>query len=148
MIFAAHGHPVDQKKIVERVFGQLACAPGPALQVAQVLSAQWEDDNGDEFQSTVTAAYDFSNQILAIDNSIIISELARDSPLLYANTHHAMVICETDYFSTPYGPNIRNVGVLDPWPYSPAFHPLQPQEAYPVHTGGQMMFLAAVAIDD
>lgn len=147
MIFAAHGRPVDQKRIVARVFGGLACAPaGQSLTMAQVLSSAWTDDNGEPFQSSVVAAYDPANGILAMNNTIIASELNQDRPLLYANTHHAMVVADIDYFASPLGVNVRAVGVLDPWPLSPAFHPLSPPEMVPAHLGGQMTFLAAVQV--
>lgn len=147
MIFAALGHPVDQKTIVSRVFGGLACAPaGQTLTMAKVLSAAWVDDSGQQFQSSVTAAYDPMNGVLAINNAIIANELQQDRPLLYANTHHAMVVAEVDYLATPMGPNVQAVGVLDPWPYSPPFHPLTPPEMIPAHMGGQMTFLAAVDV--
>lgn len=147
MIFAAHGHPVDQKKIVASVFGGLACAPaGKTLTMGQVLSSSWVDDSGAAFQSTVNAAYDPMDDIVAINNAVIADELRQNKPLLYANTHHAMVVCEADFFATPMGPNVQRVGVLDPWPYSPSFHFLSPAEMVPMHLGGQMTFLASVDI--
>src|SRR5579859_997156 len=45
MIFDSQGHPIDQKKIVERTFGGLACAPaGSNLTMARALSTNWVDD--------------------------------------------------------------------------------------------------------
>jgi hypothetical protein len=147
MIFAAHGHIVPQEAIVQRVFGALPCAPAPGgLAMAQALSANWKDASGTTFQSHVVAAYDQQVGVNQITNNFIINEISNDRPVLYANTHHAMVVTEIDYFDTPMGPNVVGVGVLDPWPYSPGFHPLSPPELAPVYSGGQMMFLAAVHI--
>lgn len=146
MIFAMHGHPVDQRKIVARAFGGLACSSGQSITIAQVLSSQWIDDNGRPFQASVVAAYDFGDGINAINNQNIVDELGNDSPLLYGNQHHAMVVSQVDYFATPMGPNVQQVSVFDPWPYSPAFHPLSQPEMVPAHMGGQMNFLAAVQV--
>lgn len=147
MIFASHGHFVPQETIVQRVFGGLLCAPaGNGLTMAQALSATWTNSNGTAFQSHVVAAYDQMAGVNAINNNFIINELANDRPILYANTHHAMVLTAADYFETPMGPNVVAAGVLDPWPGSPEFHPLSQPELYPAFSGGQMMFLAAVHI--
>lgn len=147
MIFAAHGHLVPQEVIVQRVFGGLVCAAAPnGLTMAQALSGSWTDARGVTFQSHVVAAYDQMAGVNAINNNFIVNELSNDRPLLYANTHHAMVLTAVDYFATPMGPNVVAAGVLDPWPASPAFHPLSPPEVFPAFSGGQMMFLAAVHI--
>jgi hypothetical protein len=111
-----------------------------------VLSSQWLDDFGRPFLARVSAAYDYGNGINAITNQFIVNELLADRPLLYGNSHHAMVVGQADYFDTPMGPNIQAVGVFDPWPGSPPFHPLSPPELVPAHMGGQMNFLAAVSV--
>lgn len=147
MIFAAHGHPTDQRRIVQAVFGVLACAPAPAaITIAQILSAQWIDDYGRPFQSQVVAAYDVMAGVMAIDNAFMANELDQNRPLLYANTHHAMVVADVDYYLTRMGPDVQSVGVLDPWPYSPPYHPLAQPEMVPAHMGGQMTFAAAVHV--
>lgn len=134
MIFAAHGHPVDQHRIVQRVFGGQVCAPAMnTLLIAQVLSSAWADDNGVDFQANVIAAYDAMNGVNLINNAVITSEISQNRPLLYCNTHHAMVQATVDYFAAPSGPNVYAVGVLDPWPSNPSFHPLSPPEMVPIH---------------
>jgi hypothetical protein len=145
MIFAAHGHPIDQQIFVLQKYHGLACAPaGVTITLAQDLSAPWTDKKGVTFQSIVSAAFDPSNGIYALNNQVIVDELSNNRPLLYCNTHHAMVLVSADFYQTPMGPNIISCGVLDPWPYSPAYHPLSTAEIFPVNTGGQMTFLAAV----
>jgi hypothetical protein len=151
MIFAAHGHPIDQTKIVERIFGSPpACVPsGPTSTISQVLSEQWVDDGGQTFQPRITAGYDAYNGVVAITNAFIINELANDRPILYCNTHHAMVIVDFNYVVGPGGVIIpQQVGVLDPWPTNPPYHPLTPAEMYGVTMapGGQMTYLAAVQV--
>lgn len=144
MIFAMHGHPLDQREIVARVFGRLACGTAQDVTIARVLSSRWMDDRHRPFSATITAGYDFKRRILTIDNRLIVDELLANRPLLYANTHHAMVLAQVDYIDTPRGPYIRAMGVFDPWPYSPPFHMLARAETIPEHMGGQLSFLAAV----
>lgn len=146
MIFQSHGHQLSQEEIVQKSFqAQMAiCTTANTMTIGTVLSQRWVDINGVAFHSHVNAAYDIFNNYYAIDNFVMINELSNDRPLLYANTHHAMVVVAVDYFMTAWGPDVRAVGVLDPWPTNQAFHLLTPQEMYPAHLGGQMTFLAAV----
>ncbi|MDT8701171.1 papain-like cysteine protease family protein [Kluyvera ascorbata] len=146
MIFEAHGHSIDQSEIVRSSFNSniAFCTKGNTSTIGNDLSKPWVDSQGVSFQSQVVAAYDIFNNILAINNNIIINELANDRPLLYANRSHAMVVVSVDYFMTPMGPDVRAVGVLDPWPESPKYHLLNVQEMRPAHMGGDMTFLAAV----
>ena len=104
-----------------------------AAQIASDLSSPWTDD----FESTLTAAYDFQAGVLAINNAIIVNELLEGRPLLYCNTHHAMVICGVDYRPSPIGPLIDGLAVMDPWPAAPRLHPLSRPELFPAHRGGQ-----------
>ncbi|MBT9329833.1 hypothetical protein D0Y96_002185 [Acidipila sp. 4G-K13] len=149
MVFKFFGHPLDQKTIVARKYHSLVCMSAlSASQIASDLSDSWTDDNGDDFSSELTAAYDFRAGVLAIDNAIIVNELLNGRPLLYCNTQHAMVVCAADYRPGPVEPAIDGIAVMDPWPYSPRIHPLSPPEMIPAHMGGQMTFLASVDITD
>jgi hypothetical protein len=147
MIFASRGHPVDQKRIVERVYGGVICASsGPTQNITAVLQSTWYDDFGQNFQPVVVAGYDYFAGVNAIDNAFIVKELQANSPLLYCNTHHAMVIVSTDYVDTAMGPNVQAVGVLDPFPGSAGYHALAPAEIVPAHMGGQMTYLASIQV--
>jgi hypothetical protein len=147
MIFASNGHRVPQEEIVQRTFGAMVCQPsGNPISIARDLSQQWTDTAGDEFDSTVSAAYDAWNGVVTLTNEFIVDQLSDDKPLLYCNSHHAMVLVSVDYIETPYGPNVVGAGVLDPWPGSPGFHALSGPELFPVDRGGQLTFLAAVDV--
>ena len=146
MIFNYYGHPISQETIVQTTYGGTVCAAGGPYTIPADLSSSWTDANGDDFSCTVTAAYDFLNGINAIDNRIIINELENDRPLVYCNTHHAMVLVAADYYETGAEPFIVNCGVLDPYPGIPNFHTLSPPELHPAHMGGQMAFLASVTV--
>jgi hypothetical protein len=148
-IFKFFGHEIDQKAVVMAAYGQIACMPAlKPIQIAQALSRKWTDDNGDDFQLRITAAYDPLSGVNAIDNAIIVNEIDNGRPLIYCNTHHCMVICGVNYRPSPVGPLIDAVAVMDPWPLSPRLHNLSPPEMTPMHLGGQMMFLASVNVAD
>jgi hypothetical protein len=151
MIFAHLGHPIDQKKIVAAAFHGLICSSAHPIIITNVLNAPWVDDRGQQFQPQISAGYDQLAGINTIGfagagNAFIVNELTQNRMLLYANTHHAMALVEVDYIPTPFGPNIVNAIVLDPWPFSPAEHPLVGPELSATFAGGQMMYLAAVRI--
>lgn len=147
MVFKFFGHPLDQKEIVMQQYQQVVCMPAlTSTQIASDLSRSWQDDKGVDFTSQLTAAYDAQAGVFAIDNAIVVNELTNRRPLLYCNTHHAMVVCGVSYRPGPAGPIIDRVDVMDPWPSSPRIHPLSPLEMVPAHMQGQMMFLAAVAV--
>jgi hypothetical protein len=147
MIFATLGHPMDQEQIVDRIFSGRVCRPaGTGKTMSEALGDTWTDTHGVEFTANIDANYD---QLAGIDNTsnaIIVDELSNDRPVLYANKHHAMVVVAVEYFETPMGPNVRAVGVLDPWPYNPDFHPLSQNEMIAAYRGGDMTYLGAVSI--
>ena len=153
MIFAHHGYRVSQERIVSRVFGGTPCVPsgygvhGPTGTISAVLGANWQEDNGGRsFQPTIVAGYDAYHGINQITNAFIINELSNDRPLMYCNTHHAMVVVSVGFFQTPMGPNVQEVGVLDPFPTSGGYHLLNPGEITASMLGGQMTYLAAVHV--
>lgn len=145
-VFKFFGHPVDQKKIVAQTYGQLVCLTVGNSQVASDLSSNWTDDSGQNFSSAITAAYDANAGLLAINNAIVINELANGRPLFYGNSHHAMVVCGINYRQTAQGLAVDRMLVMDPWPPSFGVHALSPMEMIPAHMGGDMHFLAAVSI--
>lgn len=149
MIFANFGHVIDQKQIVERVFGGLVCEPAETGRtMAYALSDKWTDVLGLTFQSKVVAAYDQMAGVNRITNSFIVDELKANRALLYANRDHAMVMTAVEYVETPKGPNVYRVGVLDPYPTNKSFRSLTPLEMVPAYFGGHMTFLAAVHLVD
>ena len=147
MIFAYHNHPVAQETIVAQTFGNLACQGSrDTATIGRDLSRSWTDINGRTFRSQVVAAYDPMNGIFNMNNGFIRSELAANRPLLYCNTHHAMVNVTFEFYESPMGIQPISAGVLDPWPGSPPFHPLTMAEMVPLNLQGQMTFLAAVQV--
>jgi hypothetical protein len=147
MVFKFFGHPVAQERIVMQTYGQLACWPAFQYQIVSAnLNKCWTDDLGSTFRSTLSAAYDAQAGVFAINNAMIINELLNQRPLLYGNTHHAMVIVGANYAPGPAGPVINEVDVMDPWPLNPRLHPLSPAEMFPVQSGGRMAYLASIEV--
>lgn len=147
MIFSHYGHPMNQVRIVAETFGGVACAPAPNTWViANMFSRSWVDDNGVPFQSQINAAFDPANGVTNLDNRGVIEELRNNRPLIHCNINHAMVLVVANFFATPAGPDVREVGVLDPALGAPNFHFLPPQDYTPSYMGGNMTFVASVRI--
>ena len=147
MIFHFYGHPLMQAEIVAATFGAVICVPsGNTTNIAADLSRTYIDDQGVLFNSSLTAAYDFFWGINTFDNQLIVNTLNSNNPLLYCNTHHAMVVYSVDYIPTAGEPNIVAVNVVDPWPFSQPTHPLSAAEMVPANLGGEMTFLASVRV--
>jgi hypothetical protein len=151
MIFASNGRALpNQEIIIERVFQAQpltqTCTTASPNTITKLLNDNWLDAAGRGFKSRILAGYDIYSGQTNINNNIIVNELSNNRPLLYCNKHHAMVIVAMEYFDTPMGPNPQNVWVMDPWPTSPPFHPLSPQEMMPAHMGGDYCYSAAVVI--
>jgi hypothetical protein len=147
MMFNFYRHPLSQVEIVAATYGGVVCLPsGSTTTIGRDLSRTWIDDRGVRFTSQVVAAYDYFNGLNSLSNQSIISALNANNPLLYCNTHHAMVVYSVNYTNTPSGPNVSDVGVIDPWPLSPVTHSLTPAEMIAAHLGGEMTFLAQVQI--
>ncbi|HKW18572.1 MAG TPA: papain-like cysteine protease family protein [Terriglobales bacterium] len=145
MMFDFYGHPLTQAEIVLATYGNVVCLPaGSSTTIGRDLSRPWIDDNGIPFLSQITAAYDFFNGINFFDNNMVVSQLSSNNPLLYCNTHHAMVVYAVDYIPTAGEPNVVAVHVVDPWPFSPQTHLLTAPEMVPANLGGEMTFLASV----
>jgi hypothetical protein len=146
MIFSYYQHPIDQMRIVQRVWGAPACvASGNPANIINALNSNWVDDAGRSFTAQVGTLVDVINGVGTLSNANIVNELQSDHPLIYMNTHHCMVLVAMDYIDTPMGPQPQAAGVMDPWPYSPGFHPLTPAEMY-LAPAGQATVIATVRV--
>jgi len=152
-IFGYQGHTIDQDVVAQTIYHTLNCLPASSTKVLNaVLSHQWTDDNGDKFQATITGLYDPLNGIKDMDNDGLVSEMKNDNPVLYCNTHHAMVILGLDYEKDLAGNFLKmdQVHVADPWPgsgtYGPGLHVLTRPEMVPLAQGGQLTYVASVEV--
>jgi hypothetical protein len=143
-IFAFHGHPVAQEKIVEAVYGRKDNLPAfTGAVIARQVNRIWTDDNGDRFRATLTAAYDQDAGVFAINNAFMINELRSERPFLVGNASHCMVATAIDFSPV----RVVAVGVFDPWPTAGS-RPLSAAEMMPMNRGGQLRFLATLTVTD
>lgn len=154
-IFGYHGHKINQDVIAQTMFKTLKCLSSGGTKVLDaVLSREWTDDDGNAFKATITGLYDQLNGVTAMDNDDLVSEMKQDNPVLYCNTHHAMVIVGLDYRKDLAGNFMvmDQVHVADPWPgsgtYGPGLHVLTHPEMMPLANGGQLTYVASVDVED
>ena len=148
MLFSYYGHPVNQKRIVETLYGApVNLGSGPAWNVAALVNRTWTDDKDQSFVSQLTSAYDADAGVNAVNNAWLINELDEDRPFIIGTTHHAVVATAIQYFPTPTGPNVMAIGVFDPWPGIGA-RGLTRLEMTPMHLGGGLRFVATVKVSD
>lgn len=149
-IFRYKGHPIDQDVIAQTIYHTLACLPSISSRVLDaVLDHEWTDDNGDKFTAKITGLYDPLNRVTEMDNDDLVSEMSDDNPVLYCNTHHAMVIVGMDYRRDRDKDLIAvdQVHVADPWPGN-GMHILSRPEMVPLQQGGQLTYVASVDVED
>ena len=147
MVFAYHGHPVSQQRIVQEAYGSVVNMPAVAGSVmAQALNRSWTDDGGARFASHLIGAYDPAAGVGTLNNVALIQELDRDRPFVVGTNGHAMVVTAMQYYSTPFGPSVAAVWVFDPWPGNGA-RALSAAEATPIEGGGTMSFVATASVD-
>ena len=146
MIFGYYGRPVSQERVVESVYGRQVNLPAMSgFTIATQLNRNWQDDYGRPFTSRVTAAYDFDAGVVTLTNAMIVRELDAERPIVIGTANHAVVVTAIDYIPTHMGPNIRGVGVFDPFPGFGA-RPLNQAEMTPMHLGGGLRFVATVSV--
>lgn len=145
-LFAYHGHPVSQSRVVTDAYGTPVNMPAVAgIVMARQLNRQWTDDFNVRFTARVNGLYDADAGILGLTNAQIVNTLANDNPLVIGARSHAMVLTAVTYYETIAGPNVVAAEVFDPWP-GVGMRALERDELVPMHLGGSLRFLAAVDI--
>ena len=143
MIFSYYGYYVSQEEIVFRAYGTIDNIPAlSGAVISQALTRRWIDQNGNRFDVRLLAAYDADAGVNAINNQLILQSLAEERPLVFGNISHAMVLTAAAFQSTPMGPQIFNLGFMDPWPGNGIRGLNDPLELRPMHLGGHIRYLA------
>ena len=107
MVFAHHGHPVSQARIVSEVYGGPVNLPsGNGLTISAQLNRDWTDDYGQPFRSRMVAAYDPQMNVVAINNYQIVDALDQNRPIILGAGTHAVLLIGVRHFQTPMGPNV------------------------------------------
>jgi hypothetical protein len=121
-LFGFYGHPIDQSKIVTAFFGSPVVRTASGGMLTTALNQTWTDDAGQQFTASaqVTDLYTVP-QISAphqVTNADIVNALTNETPVLYGDYTHVMVLVEADYVPTPSGvPNIVGGVAIDPEPF-------------------------------
>ncbi|MGE8063577.1 papain-like cysteine protease family protein [Pseudomonas sp. NPDC089569] len=143
MIFAYYGYNVSQPDIVLQAYGTINNLPAlSGAVISQALTRRWIDQNGRQFDVRLLAAYDADAGVYAINNQLILQSLAQERPLVFGNLSHAMVLTAAAFQNTPMGPQIFNLGFMDPWPGNGIRGLIDPLELRPMHLGGHLRYLA------
>lgn len=116
-IFLLHGHAIDQRVIVEKLYGSLNCAPASTRQIFAAITGGWIDASGRRFYAEADVLQD-SSAGYERDNAFqtIIADLAAGRPLINGALRHATVITAVRYRPSATHPQLISVTVRDPWP--------------------------------
>ncbi|HUO98570.1 MAG TPA: hypothetical protein VMU01_07865 [Rhizomicrobium sp.] len=144
-IFKMHGHPVDQRRIVDKVFVGVNVdnygAAGPDIVTA--VDGAWTDDAGRKFAAKGTvlidAQFGYRNPLATVAAA---RQLAADNGLIIGSEGHACVLTEMTYdVSVLTGAYVLwEMTVRDPWPGNVNKRVYRPDEA------GLVAFLCAVTV--
>lgn len=146
MLFSYYGHPVNQRRIVEEVYGNPVNVPAKGgIVLARQLNREWVDDRGKPFSSTLKSVYDFAYKVFAIDDRWLINELDSNRPLVIGAGRHAMILTAVQYYRTSKEPRLISGGVFDPWP-GRGPRQLTPRELRFAHQGGLLHFAATIKV--
>jgi Papain-like cysteine protease AvrRpt2 len=147
MVFAFHGHPIRQERIVEEAYGGLYDLPsGSGRNIARQLDRSWVDDRGRPFRSRLLSLFDAHDGRQDMDNAAVVEGLSRGQPIIVGARDHTVVLTAVDYLPSPAGFRLLGAGVFDPWPgIGP--RDLAADEMVPVAEGGSLGFVALPEID-
>ncbi len=117
-IFGMHGYHVDQRTIVQKLFGSLVCAPAAGPQIINTINGKWKDIDGNIFTAYAEPLVDLYfgvNNPFAAAN--VARELAEGKPLINGAVGHATVLTAMSYLRDQWGNGIpTQLVVRDPWP--------------------------------
>lgn len=140
MVFAFHGHPVQQERIVAEAYGGIA-GSGSGPSIAVQLDRGWIDDGGRRFRSRLRTLFDAYAGDVVLDLSKIAAALRAGKPMILGARDHAVVLTAIDYVATPQGQEAVGGGVFDPWP-GRGPREVAADEIVPLSRGGSLGFIA------
>ena len=116
MVFAHYGHDVPQEGIVRQHFGDAVDRAVSGNDITSLLEGPWRDGKGRPFATNAVVAQS-PDKRPGPAHQIMVSELARQHPLVIGVSGHAMVLVRVEYERLPTGV-IRITGgtVIDPVP--------------------------------
>lgn len=122
-VFAYYGYSVSQTSIVRDTWGAIVDMPGSPAQIVNDLNSGWVDRHGRQFR-----AY---GDVLSANPITAAQDLANNMPLIIGSQGHAMVLYQLTYDRHMSGNGqVLDAQVMDPWPTSPRFRSMRPDEWY------------------
>jgi hypothetical protein len=135
MLFAYYGHPVSQSTIVTRYFGAAVPVTGNPWVLSDALNNTWVDQNNRQFRVSSRITDRYYGTRSEVNNTDIIAALKSETPVFYADTTHAMILVQADYYPVYGVPYIVGGGAIDPWPATLGFRLLQQNELTALFVG-------------
>lgn len=117
-IFAYHGYPVDQDRIVAATYGRVVNLPAHGRAIARATNRTWRADDGRTFTSRCEVLWDTGAFVARPDAAgVAAQELASDFPLIIGAIGHAMVLTAMSYIRDAQGRGQPTAAIVrDPWP--------------------------------
>jgi len=141
-VFAFHGYPVAQRRIVEKVFASNVCRPAIGPQIVEAIDGSWTDDQGNDFEAECDVLWDSQFQFGRPDAVVEAArELEAGRPLILGAMGHATLLTAMTYSGNGIAIQLNELVIRDPWPGNPNRRVLTPMEAM------NTQFLAKVVID-
>jgi hypothetical protein len=157
MIFRWKGKNIRQEDIVIQTFGSAQVAAANPIVLINAVNRTYRDRSGASFSVSARIwGPDFG--VAQIDNGTLISSLSAERPLVVCNTSHMMALVGINYLRFGGAIQVRQAWVADPMisgsvtdsmgamKLAPGFRYLFPPEMIPVTIGGQLRFVADLAI--
>jgi hypothetical protein len=130
-VFGVHGYKVDQRRIVEKIFGDENDHPAAGPQIIEAINGSWETYDGEDFDAEGEVLWDtqfFFGRPDAIPQAA--QELIDGNPLIIGTQGHATVLTAMTYLRNVYTQGqILSLTVRDPWPLNPNLRNLRGDEA-------------------
>ena len=139
MVFAFHGHPVRQERIVAEAYGGVA-GGGARPSIAAQLDRGWIDEGGRRFRSRLRTLFDAYAGDSVLDLSRVIAALQHGEPMILGARDHAVVLTAIDYVAASQVQEAVGGGVFDPWP-GRGPRETAADEIVPLARGGSLGFI-------
>lgn len=131
IIFAFHGYAVNQRRIVEKLYGGDPDVPAVGPQVIYAINGDWRSDAGESFRAYGEVLWDADYGFGRADAALqAADDLASNNPLICGALGHATVLTGMTFARDRMG-QIATLGLVvrDPWPYAPNRRQLSAAEA-------------------
>lgn len=134
LAFRMQNIDVVQQNFVDRVYGNAnVCLPATGPDIAQAVSGEWTDRNGDNVHAELRVVLDYDYGIVnSVDPmSIVRDELEAGRVVIAGTLGHALCITAMEYVENQIGQRqLLSLTVRDPWPTSGNKYFMTPQQFF------------------